>query len=57
MKTYLITYIQRDPANMEDKLINYFRFQGEDMQHAIEQAEDHLKGESWEFEIISVGKE
>jgi len=57
MKTYLVTYTQRDPANMEDELINYFRFQGEDMQHAIAQAEDHLKEESWEFEIISVGKE
>ena len=57
MKTYLVTYTQRDPANMEDEIISYFRFQADDMQHAIEQAEDHLKEESWEFEIISVGKE
>jgi hypothetical protein len=54
MKTYSVGYRQTDPIQRGNEIESCVVFQADDVSHAIEQAEDHLKSDYMVFEILSV---
>jgi hypothetical protein len=54
MEDYLVFYRQTDPNGIKPDIEDDIKFSADDVEHAIEQAHDHLGHDDWGYAILYV---